>query len=97
MSPVRADGTARRGVAQRDGVALVNARRQKERTHPELVGRGGIARLVVLAGEVGGRWSKETSILRLLAEATDRAEPPVLRRSVECAWKARWGAILAWW
>ena len=66
VSPVRADGTARPGAAQRDGVALVS---------PELVGRGARARLVVLAGEVGGRWSGETSkFLRLLAAAKARPE-----------------------
>ena len=36
------------------------ARLRKERTHPELAGEGGRARLVVLA-EVGGRWSGETA------------------------------------
>ena len=96
VSPVRADGTARPGAAQRDGVALVSARRLKERTYPELVGRGARARLVGLAGEVGGRWSGETSnFLRLLAAAKARPEPPILRRRVECAWQARWGAILS--
>ena len=81
--PVHADGTARPGAAQLDGVALVSAKRLKERTYPELVGRGARARLVVFAGEVGGRWSGETSkFLRLLAEAKARAEPPILRRRV---------------
>ena len=37
------------------------ARLRKERTHPELAGEGGRARLVVLA-EVGGRWSGETAV-----------------------------------
>ena len=45
VSPVRRDGTARPGAAERDGVALTQARRQKERTYPELVGEGGRARL----------------------------------------------------
>ena len=36
---------------------LQEARRRKERTYPELNGAGGRARLVVLAAEVGGRWS----------------------------------------
>ena len=68
----------------------------KERTYPELVGRGARARLVVHAGEVGGRWSGDTSnFLRLLAEPKARPEPPILRRRVECAWQARWGAILS--
>ena len=53
VSPVRADGTARRGAAHTDGVALAAARRQKERTYPELVGPLARARLVVLASEIG--------------------------------------------
>ena len=50
---IRADGTARRHAAHRDGVALEEARRTKERKYPELVGNGGRARLVVVAAEVG--------------------------------------------
>ena len=53
------DGTARPGADPHDGVALTEARRRKERTCPELSGEGGRARLVVLAAEVGGRWSDE--------------------------------------
>ena len=66
VSPVRHDGTARPGAAECDGVALTQARRQKERTYPELVGEGGRARLVVFAAEVGGRWSEETLGFRSL-------------------------------
>ena len=85
VSPVRADGTARLVAGQRDGVALVSARRLKDLTYPELVGRGARARLVVLAGEVGGRWSRETStFLRLLAEAKARAEPLAPEESGVC-------------
>ena len=57
VSPLHRDGTARRRAADVDGAALEAARRRKERTYPELYGDGGIARLVVLAAEVGGRWS----------------------------------------
>ena len=90
------NGTARRGAAARDGVALHAARRRKERTYPELVGPHSRARLVVLAGEVGGRWSAETAMfLRLIAKAKARTEPPVLRLTAELAWRARWGSILA--
>ena len=39
-------------------MALVSARCLKERTYPELTGRATV-RQVVLAGEVGGRWSWE--------------------------------------
>ena len=46
-----------------------------ERIHPELVGRRARARLVVLAGEIGGRWSDETNtFVRLLAEAKVRGD-----------------------
>ena len=41
-----------------------------ERRYPELVGPRSRARLVVLAGEVAGRWSEETkSFIRHLAKA----------------------------
>ena len=60
ISSWHCDGTARPGTADTDGAALTAARRRKERTYLELVGPRGRARLVVLAGEVGGRWSAET-------------------------------------
>ena len=46
--------------AEVDGATLVAARRRKERTYPELVGDCGHAKLVVLAGEIGERFSEET-------------------------------------
>ena len=54
VSPLRRDGSARFRAA--DGAVLMEARRRKERTNPELSGEGGRARLVVLVAEVGGRW-----------------------------------------
>ena len=59
VSAHHCDGTARHGAAHIDGAALVVARRRKERAYPELVGPRSRAKLVVLAGEVGGRWSEE--------------------------------------
>ena len=41
VSAIRQDGTPRRGAATRDGVALLEARRRKARTYPELTGQGG--------------------------------------------------------
>ena len=38
VSPIRRDGTARRQCATTNGVALVQAKRRKERTYPELAG-----------------------------------------------------------
>ena len=71
VSPLHSNGSAWRGASDRDGVVLEAARRRKERTYPELVHRRhNRARLVVLAAEVGGRWSDETrSFIRALARA----------------------------
>ena len=43
-----------------DRVALLEARKNKETTCPELGQGNGRVQLVVIAGEVGGRWSSET-------------------------------------
>ena len=96
VSTLHCDGSARRGAAHRDGVALLTARRKKERTYPELIGPHARARLVVLAGEVGSRWSDETrSFLCQLARAKARSEPSILRGRAEQAWRLRWASPLA--
>ena len=67
-----------------------------ERTYPELIGPHARARLVVSAGEVGGRWSDETrSFLCQLARAKSRSEPSILRGRAEQAWRLRWTSTLA--
>eukprot|EP00435_Cladocopium_sp_Y103_P004285 s556_g1.t1 len=74
--------------------ALHTARRNKERTYPELAASGR-CRLVVLAMEVGGRCSTEAAqFLRLLAQAKARDVPRPLRQSTIMALIARWSAIL---
>ena len=95
VSPLHCDGSARPGASSRDGVALIAARRKKERAYPELVGPHRRARLVVLAGEVGGRSDETRSFISLLAKAKSRAEPFLLRRRIEQAWRLRWGAMLS--
>ena len=96
VGAVHADGSARPRAANEDGAALVAARRRKERTCPELVRQGSRARLVVLAGEIGGRWSVETrTFLSQLAKARSREEIPLMHRQVEQAWRLRWGSMLA--
>ena len=86
VSAHHCDGTATPGAAHVDGAALVVARRRKERAYPELVGPRSRAKLVVLAGEVGGRWSEETAtFLRLLAVARARSESALMRRRAEHA------------
>ena len=87
------DGTARLGTATRAAMAM--ARRRKEATYPELVGPRSRAKLVVLALEVGGRWSTETAtFLTLLAAARARSESALMWRRVEQAWRMRWAGIL---
>ena len=70
VSPLHCDGSPHPGAANVAGAVLAAARRRKERTYPELSGPRSRARLVVLAGEIGGRWSEETRrFLSLLAKA----------------------------
>ena len=95
VSPLHCDGSPHPRAANEDGAVLQAARLRKERTYPEFVGPRRRARLVVLAGEVGGRWSEETRrFLSLLARAKARSEPPILQKRVEQAWRTRWGSIL---
>ena len=76
-------------------MVLGAARRRKERRHPELVGSRSRARLVVLAVEVGGRFSAETSsFLAQLAKAKSREETPLFQKPAEQAWRLRWAGIL---
>ena len=93
---LRSDGTPHRGAAEADGVVLSRARHRKEQRYPELVGPGSRARLVVLAVEVGGRWSAEMrTFVAQLAKAKVREEPRLLQKRAEQAWRMRWGAILS--
>ena len=89
------DGTPVGRAAQQDGVVLQSARRRKERTYPELLGRRARSKLVVLAVEVGGRWSETRMFLSLLARAKVRCENPLLRKRIQQAWRLRWGALLS--
>ena len=84
LSALRGDGSARRHAAFKDGVALV----EDGRSVPSLVGDAGIARFVVLAAEVGGRWSCE--FLKL-----SRSAPAPLRGKARAAWFRRWSALLS--
>ena len=67
-------------------------REAEELTNPELVGPRSRARIVVLAGEVGGRWSVETMSILGLTEARARSETPLLRCRVEQARRVRGSA-----
>ena len=65
-------------------------------TYPELAGEGGRARLVVLATEVGGRWSSEAAqFLSSLAWAKTRDLPEELQGDAAQAWTRRWQRLLS--
>ena len=96
VSALHGNGIHRRNADKADGIVLREARRHKERTYPELQGRNGRVRMVVIAGEVGGRWSEETKAsLWALACEKSRSEARVLRKSVRAAWYRRWCCLLA--
>ena len=77
-----------------DGFILERARRRKEARYPEL-GRHG-TRLVVLASEVGGRFSKEAqAFVRRLARLRCQQAPPMLRSVAQAAFARRWWALLS--
>ena len=94
VSPLSGQGQPVRRGGQVAGAALAVARRRKEWAYPELV-RAHRCRLVVLAVEVGGRWSDEAaSFIRSLARARALEAPARLRPSVVSALVARWSAQL---
>ena len=72
VCPVRRTGTPQPGAATTDGTQLGTARTRKEVKYRELLASRR-CRLVVLAIEVGGRWSEEAvRFIRLLAKAKAR-------------------------
>ena len=88
------DGRPLRRADTEDGVALKLARKRKVARYPELCRADGRARLVVIAGEVGWRWSRETkTFLQCLADKAETA-PKILKASVQVAWYRRWSSIL---
>ena len=96
VSALRADGTPRSRAATTPGAALDDARTREETTYPELVGEGSWSKLVVLAAEVGGRWSAETAqFLGALAASKARSAPEIMQASVAHAWRHRWRRLLA--
>ena len=61
----------------------------------ELLAPRSRAKLVVLAFEVGGRWSAESlAFIRLLARAKARGQTRIMRKRVEQAWRLRWLSLL---
>ena len=96
VSTLHGDGTHRRKADVEDGVALKEARRSKQATYPELCRGDGRARFVVIAGEVGGKWSQETKdFLWCLACEKSNSSPRLLQGSARVGWYRRWCCLLA--
>ena len=96
VCPLTRTGEAKPRTVNECGASLKVARRRKERRYPELLGDRGRAQLVVLAGEVGGRFSAKTAqFLTGLASAKVRELPVLLRGRAHAAWLRRWSAMLA--
>ena len=95
VSTLHGDGTHRRKADVEDGVALKEARRSKEATYPELCRGDGRARLVVIAGEVGGRCLKKQRTSCGVWLEKSKYSPRLLQGSVRVGWCRRWCCFLA--
>ena len=94
VSPLHAIGDARPRAAV-ESVALADAEDLKHKTYPELV-KSPKCQLVVLACEIGGRWSDTCCwLIKNLAEFRSEKAPPRLRRATARAWEARWWGMLS--
>ena len=96
VCPLTREGAAKPRTPVLSGVSLQITRRRIEARYPELVGDGGRARLVVLAGEDVDAFSRETAaFLRGLAAVKVRDLLELLQGRARAAWLRRWGAMLA--
>ena len=95
VSPIHRDGTPRPRTHDVNGVALQHARRNKEATYPELVGRGAERGLSCWQERLGGRFSAETAqFISSLAWVKTQGMSDLLRRRASTAWTGRWSALL---
>ena len=95
VSPLTSASAPRRAGGRTAGAALSHACKAKERTYPELR-QSARCKLVVLAFELGGRWSAEAAtFVRLLARLSARALPASSRGAGISAYASRWSALLS--
>ena len=88
-SALRSSGEPQPHAADVDGTILLEARRDKEATYPELASSTR-CRLVVVAVETGGRWGEEAHLVWQLALAKARDVPHFLTQQVALVWERRW-------
>ena len=95
VSPLARDGRPVARAADVNGAAIQAARRRKQARFPEL-SSGGPHRLLVLACEVGGRWSDErVDLIRNLTAVRARRTAPAIRAAATTAWHRRWWGLLS--
>ena len=94
-SALISSGETQLHAADVDGAILLEARRDKEATYPELAWSTR-CRLFVVAVETGGRWSEEAvHLVWQLALAKARDVPHFLTQQVALAWERRWTRMLS--
>ena len=90
VSPLSTAGEARPRAAVVLGVAIEEVEADNERRCPELV-HFTLCLLLVLAGEVGGRWSETTvRFTEALAKHRSKTAPGRLRKFTQLGWEHRW-------
>ena len=95
VSPIRANGIARPRAAHEPRVAIANIEDVRAATYPELV-TSNRCKFLVLASEVGGRWSATTCrLIRDLASAKSQEAAPRLRKAVAFALENWWWSMIS--
>ena len=94
-SVLTSEGEPHPRTAATDAVVANAARQDKERKYPEFFESHRCV-LVVLALELGGRWSNEAyAFIEELAWAKSREAPPPVRKSARLSWHRRWVRMLS--
>ena len=89
-SPLTGKREAHPRAAHEDEAILTRAVQNKTSKYADIE-ESSLAELVVLAGEIGGRWNDEAcDWLRYFAELKGKQHHPLLRRSLQSAWLDRW-------
>ena len=96
VAALQADGTPHPKTRTVPGASIERAEKRKPKKYREAARSRGRVKLLTLACEVGGRWSDQClEFVRLLAKHKAKEAPPLMRRSAEYGWTARWWSLLS--
>ena len=96
VSPLTQNGNPHPKASTRPGASCDHAEKTKHSKYREAAENRGDVKLVTLACEVGGRWSKAcVEWVRKLAKHKASSQPQHLQRATEYAWSARWWSLLS--